>query len=81
MNDLIKFILIAVFCLGVSAQQSYGQSKRQRKKAEKAESAEKPAEPLLADARQKEAGESFFVDGIKFLMLEQYDKAMERFQC
>jgi len=80
LNDLGKFFLVVVFCLGLSSGQSYGQSKRQRKKAEKTEAAEKPAETLLADARQKEAGESFFVDGIKFLMLEQYDKALERFQ-
>ena len=71
-----------MFCLSVlTAGQSYGQNKRQRKKDEKArQEAEKQGDPLLADARQKEVGESFFVDGVKYLMLEDYDKALERFQ-
>ncbi|MDQ3292155.1 MAG: tetratricopeptide repeat protein [Bacteroidota bacterium] len=81
MNDLTKLFFIAVLCLVFTTGQSYGQSKRQRKKAEKAQTeVEKQVDPLLADARQKEAGESFFVDGVKYLLLEEYDKALERFQ-
>ncbi|MDQ4141654.1 MAG: tetratricopeptide repeat protein [Bacteroidota bacterium] len=81
MNDLTKLFFIAILCLGLTAGQSYGQSKRQRKKADKAQTeVEKQVDPLLADARQKEAGESFFVDGVKYLLLEEYDKALERFQ-
>lgn len=81
-----KLLIITVLCLSViTGGQSYGQSKRQLKKAEKAkknqsEAEKKQAEPVLDDARQKEAGESFFVDGLKYLMLEDYDKALERFQ-
>lgn len=82
MNDFIKIIFIPALCLSVlTGGQSYGQNKRQRKKEEKARlENEKQEDPLLADARQKEVGESFFVDGVKYLMLEDYDKALERFQ-
>ncbi len=60
---------------------TYGQSKRERKKADKAkEETSKQEGLMLADARHQEASESFFVDGIKYLMLEEYDKALERFQ-
>ncbi|WP_084523831.1 tetratricopeptide repeat protein [Adhaeribacter aquaticus] len=72
-------------CLGLAlllAGPGYGQKKQKKNKAET------PAEQPLSfaqkdkklDNREKEASESFFIEGMKYMMLEDFPKALERFQ-
>lgn len=71
---------LPVLCLALLlAGPGYGQGKKKRKeKNQPAQQITQAAKPL--DAAGKEASESFFIEGMKFMMLEDYPKALSNFQ-
>ena len=59
----------------------YGQKRGKKEKKQRQQ--EQTTAALAAkkeDPRDLEASESFFIDGLKYMMLEDYPKALERFQ-
>ena len=81
MISLKSFIWPCICLALLVAGPVYGQ--KQGKKSKKQRQQEQTTAALAAkqeDPRDKEVSESFFIDGMKFMMLEDYPKALERFQ-
>lgn len=79
---MIRFTYVALSCLLLlSAGESFGQF-RKKKKQDQSTSAPTMALPKgqALSAKEAEVSESSFVDGMKFFMLEDYGRALERFQ-
>jgi tetratricopeptide (TPR) repeat protein len=79
---MIRFTYLALSCLLLlSAGESFGQS-RKKKKQDQDSSSPTVALPKAQaiSAKEAEVSESSFVDGMKFFMLEDYGRALERFQ-
>jgi len=60
----------------------YSQGKRKKDKKAQTEESNKSSAPAAQNisARDKEVSEMIFVEGMKFMMLEDYPKALEQFQ-
>ena len=71
--------MVAAVCgLVVAAGNSYGQTERKKEKAGAAAQTAAPS-PVLT-AQEQQLCESYFLDGMKFFVLEEYSKALDRFQ-
>ncbi|MGV3505001.1 MAG: tetratricopeptide repeat protein [Adhaeribacter sp.] len=78
-HQKISILLLSLALL--VAGPGYGQGKKKKEKKEKKEASQQlpeTARPL--DAAGKEASESFFIEAMKFMMLEDYPKALSNFQ-
>src|SRR5690349_104936 len=74
-----KTIGLVVLGLAIlTAGPSYGQ--KRRKKQEKADAEVITEQVKKQEAKEGEASESFFIEGLKFYMLEDFARALERFQ-
>ncbi len=69
--------MAAVCGLVVAGESSYAQTERKKEKAGAAENAA-PAPALTS--QEKQLCESYFLEGMKFFVLEEYGKALDRFQ-
>jgi tetratricopeptide (TPR) repeat protein len=81
MISIKSFIWLWICLALLVAGPVYGQ--KQGKKSKKQKQQEQATAALVAkqdDPRDKEVSESFFIDGLKYMMLEDYPKALERFQ-
>ena len=76
-----KFFLLLLSLALCLAGPSYSQGKKKKeKKQQKLEQAELLAASSTAVApREKEVSETIFIEGMKFMMLEEYPKALEQF--
>lgn len=75
----IKKLTLPLLCLAVLlAGPGYGQGKR--KKAKEQQAQEQQLTPRQLNATSKQASESFFIEGMKYMMLEDYPKALSNFQ-
>ncbi|MGV3540538.1 MAG: tetratricopeptide repeat protein [Rufibacter sp.] len=70
-------IVAAVCGMVVAGENSYAQSERKKEKP----AAVDPAEGLPSlSAQEQQLSESYFLEGMKFFVLEEYGKALDRFQ-
>ncbi|KAA9340990.1 tetratricopeptide repeat protein [Adhaeribacter soli] len=88
------FLPLSFLLLSAVAQPAFSQdndskkTKKERKAERKAAKAEQKrakkggtvALPPVLDAKQREISESYFLDGVKYAMLDDYPKALESFQ-
>lgn len=72
----ISILLLSLALL--TAGPGYGQGRKKKDKKEAAQQLPETARPL--DAAGREASESFFIEAMKFMMLEDYPKALSNFQ-
>jgi tetratricopeptide (TPR) repeat protein len=82
---MIRVTCVAFFCLLLlTAGETLGQAKKKKEKRQNQEmsapSALLPAKSAPLSAKEAEVSESNFVEGMKFFMLEDYGRALERFQ-
>jgi tetratricopeptide (TPR) repeat protein len=54
------------------------QERREKKKAKNQKG--KPEVPVVLDAKMREAADSYFMDGVKYAMLEDYPKSLDAFR-
>ncbi|WP_210490042.1 tetratricopeptide repeat protein [Rufibacter aurantiacus] len=70
--------IVAALCgLVVACENSYAQSER-KKERNAAPQAVTP--PLVLSQQEQQLSESYFLEGMKFFVLEEYNKALDRFQ-
>lgn len=72
-------LFLPMLCLAILlAGPGYGQGKKKKARNQPAPQSQEAARPL--DEVGREASESFFIEGMKFMMLEDYPKALSNFQ-
>ncbi len=70
---------MAALCgMVVASEQSFAQSERKKEKQNLAESTGMPS--LTLSPQEQQLSESYFLEGMKFFVLEEYNKALDRFQ-
>ncbi|WP_192822336.1 tetratricopeptide repeat protein [Rufibacter sp. LB8] len=69
--------VVAALCgVLVAGENGYAQSERKKERSAPAEA----AQPLNLSQQEQQLSESYFLEGMKFFMLEEYTKALDRFQ-
>ncbi len=70
---------MAALCgMVVVSEQSFAQSERRKEKSTPSEMTGAPS--LTLSPQEQQLSESYFLEGMKFFMLEEYNKALDRFQ-
>ncbi|GAB2527059.1 tetratricopeptide repeat protein [Rufibacter soli] len=69
-------VVAAVCGLVVAGEKSYAQSERKKEKSTVTSAAPAPA----LSPQEQQLSESYFLEGMKFFVLEDYNKALDRFQ-
>ncbi|ALI98778.1 tetratricopeptide repeat protein [Rufibacter tibetensis] len=71
--------IVAALCgLAVAGEQSYAQSERKKEKNAVTHTTGAPS--LSLSPQEQQLSESYFLEGMKFFLLEEYNKALDRFQ-
>jgi len=81
MTSTKKFFLLLLSLALCLAGPSYsqGRKKKDKKKLVPEQSGLLSASTTAVDPREKEVSETIFIEGMKFMMLEEYPKALEQF--
>ncbi|KAA3440167.1 tetratricopeptide repeat protein [Rufibacter hautae] len=70
--------IVAALCgLVLASENSYAQSERKKEKNAAPQAA---VPPLVLSQQEQQLSESYFLEGMKFFVLEEYNKALDRFQ-
>ncbi|MFB9861796.1 tetratricopeptide repeat protein [Rufibacter immobilis] len=71
--------IVAALCgMVVAGEKSYAQSERKKEKSSFTETTGAPS--LALSPQEQQLSESYFLEGMKFFVLEEYNKALDRFQ-
>ncbi|MBC3540803.1 tetratricopeptide repeat protein [Rufibacter sediminis] len=71
--------IVAALCgMVVAGEKSYAQSERKKEKGTATEATGAPS--LVLNPQEQQLSESYFLEGMKFFLLEEYNKALDRFQ-
>ncbi|WP_227006263.1 tetratricopeptide repeat protein [Rufibacter latericius] len=71
--------IVAVLCgMVVAGEKSYAQSERKKEKGSPIGTTGTP--PLTLSPQEQQLSESYFLEGMKFFLLEEHNKALDRFQ-